>query len=174
MFVHGRLRWVLATEQHDYHGPAQPCCCSVLGSATLAYTHCATGFILGQDSCDTNHDNIAAITAYSAAELMSDTDGSDAYLFPHTATICSCDFGPLTFGVVCPQATASLQAASTVAAVAQAQKLLESLSWEGGYCPFSQPLLAHNAHALLRLNRSVLPSGGGVGGAGGMTFTAVM
>ncbi|KAL3152969.1 hypothetical protein ABBQ38_011999 [Trebouxia sp. C0009 RCD-2024] len=51
------------------------------------------------------------------------------------------------------QATASLQAASTVAAVTEAQKLLESLSWEGGYCPFSQPLSALNAHALLRLHR---------------------
>ena len=54
------------------------------------------------------------------------------------------------------QATASLQGASTVAAVTQAQKLLESLSWEGGYCPFSQPLSALNAHALLRLHRSAI------------------
>ena len=48
----------------------------------------------------------------------------------------------------------SLQAANNVEAVTQAQKLLESLSWEGGYCPFSQHLLALNAHALLRLQRS--------------------
>ena len=58
------------------------------------------------------------------------------------------------FMVILLQATASLQAASTMAAVAEAQKLLESLSWEGGYCPFSQPLAALNAHALLRLHRS--------------------
>ena len=41
-----------------------------------------------------------------------------------------------------------------MAAVTEAQKQLESLSWEGGYCPFSQTLVALNANAMLRLHRS--------------------
>ena len=52
------------------------------------------------------------------------------------------------------QATLALQAASNMPAVKEAQKQVESLSWEGGYCPFSQSLQALNATALLRLHRS--------------------
>ncbi|KAL0026901.1 hypothetical protein WJX77_010227 [Trebouxia sp. C0004] len=51
------------------------------------------------------------------------------------------------------EATAALQAASNMPAVKEAQKQVESLSWEGGYCPFSQSLQALNATALLRLHR---------------------
>ena len=54
------------------------------------------------------------------------------------------------------QARAALQAASNMAGVTEAQKQVESLSWEGGYCPFSQSLQALNATALLRLHRSGL------------------
>lgn len=43
-----------------------------------------------------------------------------------------------------------------MAGVTEAQKQVESLSWEGGYCPFSQSLQALNATALLRLHRSGL------------------
>ncbi len=59
------------------------------------------------------------------------------------------------------QAKAALQAAGNMPAVKEAQKQVESLSWEGGYCPFSQSLQALNATALLRLHRSAtsrLPS----------------
>ncbi|KAL0051715.1 hypothetical protein WJX82_000922 [Trebouxia sp. C0006] len=51
------------------------------------------------------------------------------------------------------EAKAALQAAGNMPAVKEAQKLVESLSWEGGYCPFSQSLQALNATALLRLHR---------------------
>lgn len=51
------------------------------------------------------------------------------------------------------QAVSKLASASTVAAVTAAQINLETLSKEDGYCPYSQPLLALRAHALLRLQR---------------------
>ena len=63
------------------------------------------------------------------------------------------------------QARAALQAAGNMAGVTEAQKQVESLSWEGGYCPFSQPLQALNATALLRLHRSGLRCESGLGPA---------
>ena len=63
------------------------------------------------------------------------------------------------------QARAALQAAGNMAAVKEAQKQVESLSWEGGYCPFSQSLQALNATALLRLHRSGFQCEHGLGPA---------
>ncbi|KAL0022774.1 hypothetical protein WJX79_003861 [Trebouxia sp. C0005] len=51
------------------------------------------------------------------------------------------------------EAISALQAAGSMPAVKEAQTQVESLSWEGGYCPFSQSLQALNATALLRLHR---------------------
>lgn len=58
-----------------------------------------------------------------------------------------------TTSAICLQATSKLASATTIEAVTAAHLQLEALSWDGGYCPYSQSLLALTAHGLLQSQR---------------------